>query len=222
MHTRNPATAAGERTAAITRIFDPHRSQQRASTANTRRDKSLHAIRLARLTRGLSCEQADRPAFPSVSSATGTTYGRHAAHSASRPWQRSWWARGGGTCAASRAMNSRGSSTSADVPSRHRCRSWYGMRPSESRSSRSTPPAYTTPSAAERIPGQALPSSQLPTPRPASAPPTLRPHSPPPSRRARGLPSSSRPRRRPLRARSRGARLPSGAPSPGRRASHRR
>ena len=54
MHTRNAATAAGERTAAITRIFDPHRSQRRASTANTRRNKSLHAMRRVRLACGLS------------------------------------------------------------------------------------------------------------------------------------------------------------------------
>ena len=45
MHTRNAATAASERTTAITRIFDPHRSQRRASTVNTRRNRSLHAHR---------------------------------------------------------------------------------------------------------------------------------------------------------------------------------
>jgi len=59
MQARNAATTAGELTAAITRILAPHRWQQSASTANTRRSKSLHAMRRARLACGRSCELAD-------------------------------------------------------------------------------------------------------------------------------------------------------------------
>lgn len=71
MHIRNAAIAVGERTAAISGIFDPHRSQRRVSTANARRSRPFHAMRRAGLSRGLPYGQAASSAGPFPSWAAG-------------------------------------------------------------------------------------------------------------------------------------------------------